>query len=280
MNRPIIDRSELFPDSFFMQRHHPEVMLNTHTHSHVEILLPIGCELTYETKAGDAIAPDGHISVLWAQIKHKLNHINGDGEIIIANLPMAELLSWGMPDSFLARLFAGELITANKTLWFDDALFANWYLDFYGEDERLRQISLTELQARLKRQSLIGWQQATGDPKGQENTSKAPHHRLQNMIKYIADNYTQPIDVEDIAQAGGICKGYAMGLFNVYLDTTITNYLAQLRIHHAKTALTETSNKVLNIAFDAGFSSLSRFYEVFGQHTGMSPRQYRIAQRS
>lgn len=279
MDHPIFEITEIFPDSFFMQRHQPEVMMNMHTHSHIEILLPLGCELTYETKAGKVIAPDHFISVLWAQIEHKLVHIEGRGEIIIANLPMSELLSWGMPDGFLARLFAGELITAEQQMDFDDALFKSWHLDYCKGDERFIPLAVAELQARLKRQSIIGWNDTDRKSNHHTKSIHAPHRRLQSMIKFIAENYTQSIDLKDIAHAAGISKGYANGLFSSYLDTTITSYLGQLRIHHAKTALTETNSKVLDIAFDSGFSSLSRFYEVFGQHTGVSPRQYRQGQR-
>ena len=99
--------------------------------------------------------------------------------------------------------------------------------------------------------------------------------KLQLMIKFIAENYSEPLDVKSVASAGGISEGYAMSLFQKKLKTNITSYLNQLRLHHAKSALIDGSDKISNIAHDSGFGSLSRFYEVFAKETGLSPSEYR-----
>ena len=107
----------------WMQRHRPAPMPVAHVHGHVEILLPVGCTVTYLTQTGSVRALDGRISVLWGQIPHRVSAIDGDGEILIANLPLSELLSWSMPEVFLARLFAGELVTANSSHSMDTEQF-------------------------------------------------------------------------------------------------------------------------------------------------------------
>ena len=99
------------------------------------------------------------------------------------------------------------------------------------------------------------------------------------MIRFMAEHYTQPISVSDIAGAGGVSDGYAMGLFQKAFGTSITSYLTKLRIYHAKSALIETDEKILTIALDSGFGSLSRFYEVFSQDAGQTPQNYRRAAR-
>ena len=55
LTQTILDIKQ-FPEGFFMQRHEPEVMQDNHAHSHVEILLPVGCDLTYLTQMGPVIA--------------------------------------------------------------------------------------------------------------------------------------------------------------------------------------------------------------------------------
>ena len=91
----------------------------------------------------------------------------------------------------------------------------------------------------------------------------------------MAENYSEPLDIKKIASAGGISQGYAMSLFQKKLKTNITSYLNQLRLHHAKSALIDGGDKISNIAYDSGFGSLSRFYEVFSKETGISPSEYR-----
>ena len=59
MEVQIATLNEQFPADFFLQRHRPVVMPETHSHSHVEVLLPIGCSLTYLIQAGLYQAEDG-----------------------------------------------------------------------------------------------------------------------------------------------------------------------------------------------------------------------------
>lgn len=103
--------------------------------------------------------------------------------------------------------------------------------------------------------------------------------RVHDMIRYMAEHYTQNITIKDIAAAGGVSEGYAMGLFQKSLSMSITSYLTKLRLYHAKSALIETNEKILNIALDSGFGSLSRFYEVFNQDTATTPQSFRQAAR-
>jgi AraC-like DNA-binding protein len=39
--------------------------------------------------------------------------------------------------------------------------------------------------------------------------------------------------------------------------------------------LVNGDDKILNIALDSGFGSVSRFYEIFVRDTGITPRAYR-----
>ena len=55
----------------------------------------------------------------------------------------------------------------------------------------------------------------------------------------------------------------------------MTSYLTKLRLYHAKSALVGSSDKILTIAMDSGFGSLSRFYEVFVKDTGQTPQNFR-----
>ena len=48
-----------------------------------------------------------------------------------------------------------------------------------------------------------------------------------------------------------------------------------LRLHAAKEMLAVTSEKVINVAYQAGFSSLAAFNRFFKQQTGQTPTEYR-----
>jgi AraC-like DNA-binding protein len=266
-----IHETRFFPEGYFMQRHKPEVMERMHTHGHVEVLLPDGCELTYLTHTGTFKTEDQSLHVLWGQMPHRVTKVTGNGHINIANLPLHEILSMQFPENFLSKLFTGQLIHANKKDPMDISLFKKWISDYSSKNIQKISLSKLELRCRLTRQMLDEWNY------NEENYNKPNKQtsKLQLMIKFMAEKYSEPLDVRSVASAGGISEGYAMSLFQKKLKTNITSYLNQLRLHHAKSALIDGSDKISNIAHDSGFGSLSRFYEVFAKETGVSPSEYR-----
>ena len=266
-----IHETRFFPEGYFMQRHKPVVMEKMHTHSHVEVLLPDGCELTYLTQTGTFKTHDQSLHILWGQIPHRVTKVKGDGNINIANLPLHEILSMQFPESFLSKLFTGQLIHAKQKDTMDISLFKKWISDYSSKNIQKISISKLELRCRLTRQMIDEWNYNEKHySKPNKQTSK-----LQLMIKFLAENYSEPLNVKIIASAGGVSEGYAMSLFQKKLNKNITTYLNQLRLHHAKSALIDGNDKISNIAHDSGFGSLSRFYEVFLKETGLSPSEYR-----
>ncbi|NCF48913.1 MAG: helix-turn-helix domain-containing protein [Bacteroidetes bacterium] len=270
------------PEKFLMQRHLPEPMECLHTHGHVEILLPVGCHLTYVTQLGNSVAPSGHISVLWGQTPHRLitvDHENHDqGEILIANLPLSEMLSWSMPEIFMAQLFSGRLIVGDTADPANFSCFARWHADYSTGNNELTDVARQELQLCLLRQSLCGWRHDGVEAPLTVNPPQRQARRVQAMIRYMAENYRLPTTVADIAAEAGISKGHAMTLFQKQMNTSMISYLNELRLRHAQSALANSNEKIVNIAFDAGFGSMSQFYEVFQRATGDSPQVWRNSQ--
>ena len=119
----------------------------------------------------------------------------------------------------------------------------------------------------------VGFRPAAALKRGGARIRSSQH--VHKMIRFLAENYTNPISVADVAAAASISTGYAMGAFKKSLGQSINGYLNQLRLHHAKVALIDRGEKVITVALDSGFGSLSRFYEVFIADTGKTPQQFR-----
>ncbi len=101
--------------------------------------------------------------------------------------------------------------------------------------------------------------------------------RADRLACFIARHYQQPLTSQKIADANDVHPNYAMNLFRKAFGTTMTAFLIQHRIAHAQRLLITTEDAILNIAFDSGFQSLSRFNEAFKAACGCSPRSYRKA---
>ena len=98
---------------------------------------------------------------------------------------------------------------------------------------------------------------------------------IDKMLRFIAANFTHRLTVQDVAREAGVSPNYAITLFKKMLGRTVKEHITDMRIVHAKMLLVETDRKILSVAMDCGFPSLSSFYEAFSCHTGTSPAAFR-----
>jgi len=99
--------------------------------------------------------------------------------------------------------------------------------------------------------------------------------RAKTMLRFIHTHYDQPITVEQIGSAAGICERECFRCFARIMDTSPKAYLTQYRIGVAARLLTESNLSITQIAYQCGFSNSSYFGKVFHQLLGCSPRAYR-----
>lgn len=69
-------------------------------------------------------------------------------------------------------------------------------------------------------------------------------------------------------------------IFKQEYGVTPKEYLDRLRLREAKKMLKQTQEKVIDVAYQAGFSNLSAFNRFFKQQTGQTPTEYRKKQDS
>lgn len=91
-----------------------------------------------------------------------------------------------------------------------------------------------------------------------------------------AQPYLDPdLDLTQVANATGYTRNQISYLLNQVLGLSFYQYVNQTRLQHLLGQLSgELPGRVDELAFAAGFNSLSAFYRCFRQHTGQSPREY------
>ena len=129
-----------------------------------------------------------------------------------------------------------------------------------------------EMQARLRRLALE--MKAGNQP--EDAKLKDGLFEAGTMVIYMAQNYRKPIRVEDVAKSAGLSPNYAMRLFRQIFGISIMNHVNQLRVQHSKGLLRHSRSKVIEVALDSGFGSLTAFYQAFQRACGQSPKQFRL----
>jgi AraC-like DNA-binding protein len=102
---------------------------------------------------------------------------------------------------------------------------------------------------------------------------------VERMATFVARHYRDPVGLEDVAREVRLHPDYASALFRKAFGVTPTRFILQHRVSHAQRVLVTSDAKVLEVAMEAGFGSLSRFNSAFRQLCGCSPRQYRSRHR-
>ncbi|MCM3635049.1 helix-turn-helix domain-containing protein [Paenibacillus camelliae] len=92
---------------------------------------------------------------------------------------------------------------------------------------------------------------------------------------YINDHMKEDITLASLAEQFHFSPQYLAKRFKEEYQTTIMNYLSQLRMDKACSLLVHTDLTIHEVAEESGFEELNYFSKVFKKHIGMTPTAYR-----
>lgn len=95
------------------------------------------------------------------------------------------------------------------------------------------------------------------------------------ILNYIAEHYSEPITVKDVAKELGYDHRYVTSLIKEGFNTTFRGLLNEYRISHAQYLILTENKKISQIAYECGYDSICSFNRNFKELTGTTPRLYR-----
>jgi len=93
--------------------------------------------------------------------------------------------------------------------------------------------------------------------------------------QFIETHQTEEISLGDVAKAVNTSTFYFCKMFKKATGLNFTDYLSRIRVEKAKNLLLNPNLRISEVAFAAGFQSLSHFNRVFRRIAGESPTRYR-----
>jgi AraC-like DNA-binding protein len=112
------------------------------------------------------------------------------------------------------------------------------------------------------------------DAPAKNQYNKKAQDRLQQLYRFIDDNYQRKIEVEEVAVLCRMTKGGFCRYFKQITRLTFTDFLNHYRINQAKRLLLLDKN-VSETCYECGFESLSYFNRMFKKITTMNPLTYK-----
>ena len=99
--------------------------------------------------------------------------------------------------------------------------------------------------------------------------------RLEPVFSFIDANYSSKISLKELASLVNMSISNFSSVFKKTYGTTPMEYIIRIRIVKASELLISTDMKIINIASDCGFNSMSHFIDCFKKYTGKTPNDFR-----
>lgn len=109
----------------------------------------------------------------------------------------------------------------------------------------------------------------------QLNTKATYPSWLNNFLTTIKSPQNLTLNVDELYQLTHFSHSHLNKLFKRYTGQTLKNYMLHLKMNHAAKLLQTTNRKILDIAVEVGYSSLSHFNKVFKSTYHTTPTAYR-----
>ena len=90
----------------------------------------------------------------------------------------------------------------------------------------------------------------------------------------------EDISLAQVARHCAVSEGHLSRMFHHATGLTFREYLAQVRVEHARALLLRSGKSVTEIAYASGFQSLSQFHRVFRKALGTTPGRMRQQART
>ena len=103
--------------------------------------------------------------------------------------------------------------------------------------------------------------------------------KIEAALAYVEENFFRDISVAGLAAQFELSPNYLSTLLKQRLGMKFTDYLAGLRIAHAKELLLTTRQSLKEITGQVGYYSESHFIKIFTEREGCSPTEFRAEKK-
>ncbi len=261
---------------FLIERHIARAMGAAHWHDHVEINFLLNGRMTYLFSGRQEQIETGRLALFWAAIPHQTIAVTPDAPLICIYLPLVDFLALAINRKARQSIMQGRFLTETRPQLANAILLPQWVEEWQDGNTARRQLIADEVRLRVRRLVLDA---ADGHAPAAGKSVVTPVgpavRRAEMLTNLINIHYAKPLSMPKLAELAGIHPSTANKIFREVLGISVNEYLTRYRLARAMQKLADTKEPILQIAYDCGFASTSRFYDVFRQRTGTTPKQFR-----
>lgn len=259
----------------------PVLMDAEHAHGHIEFNWLSAGSMRYTFDGRPVTIPAQRLVMFWAGIPHQTIGIDYGREDNARQcniyLPLDVFLHMPHLGALHETMLGGGVICLTPES-IDPTALTRWYQDYRSGDPERIDLVKVEIGALCRRASIVGWDELL--PPWIESTlpsahSAAPVRYVVTMLRYILENISEPLTMEDVAKVVGLHPNYALNLFTHIMHVPVRKFIVRMRLVRARSLLFESNLSIANVAYQSGFTSLSQFYDHFRRAYGVTPLEMR-----
>lgn len=262
-------------DAFYISRKRMINYHSPHVHDFFEILYLFSGERCFFINDRIFKMTPGDLIIINPNVLHKaISDQSPDCEGILLYFQEGFLAPNRPVRESLTQLFATETISINLPLN-DRSLIEDLFLKMLQEDRTRKEGYQLALQGfLLQLLVLLDRHAKTGSASAFKHPSPI-HEKISEIAQFINQNYHEALSLTSLANRFYISPSYLSKVFKETTNFTLVEYINNVRIKEAKRLLLESRKKVVEIAAEVGFGSVTHFGRVFKEITGNSPLFYR-----
>lgn len=265
-------------NDFLIERHIADTMSTAHWHDHVEINLLMQGRMSYLFNGRQEHVEAGRLVLFWAAIPHRTVDVTPDAPLICIYLPLVDFLKLSIDRDIRQAVMQGRFI-ADPCQSPEDAILApRWVAEWQEGDSARRRLIADEVKLRVRRLVLDTLDAPDATTHRQPAGTTIGHamvRRAEMLTDLINAHYAEPLTLPRLAELAGIHPSTANKTFREVLGIPVNEYLTRYRLAQAMQRLADTDDPILQIAYECGFGSSSRFYDLFKHRTGTTPKLFR-----
>lgn len=261
---------------FLIERHIARAMNAAHWHDHIEINLLLDGQMTYLFNGRQEAVEAGRLVLFWAAIPHQTIAVTPDAPLVCLYLPLVDFLALSIDRETRQSILQGGFLAETRQQAANTILIPQWVDEWRGGDAARRQLVVDEVWLRVRRLILdFGGRNDALARKPHSMVAGPAARHAETLTDLINIHYARPLSMPALAKLAGIHASTANKVFRDVLGISMNEYLFRYRIARAMQRLADTDDPILQIAYDCGFGSSSRFYDLFKRRTGLTPRLFR-----
>jgi len=254
---------------------------NLHWHEEIQYTLAFKGNLTIQVNGVDYYLNEGEAIFINSQLLHMTKEMDNEGRYFSVNFATKLLsFSWGslMEQKYVLPYVNDYLLPViifdKNTAWRSKILqLINEIESIYDQKEEFAwEYKISILLCEIWHLILTNVQ---AEPKADVAHLKLKQERIQKLLSFIHENYSEQLTLEEIADAAHISVSECTRRFKEYTSYSPYEYLIQYRISEASVLLLTTDQSICQIAENIGFQDTSSFIQTFKKRTGTTPLKYR-----